>query len=83
MQARQQVPTTRNLSGICSLEPRVPPRVRPGESKHEYIEASSCGRLALGRDGMLHPELPGTDHCSLYYYSTAALLLTARAEGTS
>ena len=48
MQARQQVPTTRNLSGICSLEPRVPPRVRPGESKHEYIEASSCGRLALG-----------------------------------
>ena len=32
-------PTTRNLSGIPSLQPRVKPRVppwvRPGESKHE------------------------------------------------
>ena len=44
-------PTTRNLSGIPSLQPRVPPWVRPGESEHEDIETSSRCCLTLGRDG--------------------------------
>ena len=52
-------PTTRDLSGIPSLQPRVPPWVRPGESEHEDIEASSRCCLPLGRDGVLHPVLRG------------------------
>ena len=54
-------PTTRDLSGIPSLQPRVPPWVRPGESEHEDIETSSRCCLTLGRDGVLHPVLYG--HC--------------------
>jgi hypothetical protein len=52
---------TRDLSGIPSLQPRVPPRVRPGETEHEDIEASGRCCLTLGRNGVLHPVLHG--HC--------------------
>jgi hypothetical protein len=44
-------PTARDLGGISSLQPRVPPRVRPGESEHEDIKASSRCCLPLGPPG--------------------------------
>ena len=45
-------PTTRDLSGIPSLQPRVPPWVRPGESEHEDIETSSpTGKKTPGGAG--------------------------------
>ena len=54
-------PTACDLGGIKSpasshacLRAR-PPRVRPGESEHEDIEAPSRCCLPLGRDGVLHP----------------------------
>ncbi len=46
-------PTACDLGGIPSLQPRVPPWVRPGESEHEDIEAPSRCNLLLGRDGVL------------------------------
>ncbi len=52
-------PTACDLGGIPSLQPRVSPRVRPGESEHEDIEAPSRCCLPLGRDGVLHPVLRG------------------------
>ena len=52
-------PTACDLGGIPSLQPRVSPRVRPGESQHEDIETSSRCCLPLGRDGVLHPVLRG------------------------